>query len=73
WRVIEGSGVMRIGEKDNAAKEGDHFFSPRHSEHRVTGGPNGLAFLEIAFGDFDENDIERLEDRYGRVAKPGEN
>ena len=67
WRVIKGSGVMRIGEKDNPAKEGDDFFSPRHSEHRVTGGPNGLAFLEIAFGDFDENDITRLEDRYGRA------
>lgn len=23
-------------------------------------------FLEVAFGDFDENDIERLEDKYGR-------
>jgi mannose-6-phosphate isomerase-like protein (cupin superfamily) len=67
WRVIKGSGVIRIGNKDNAAREGDSFFSPRHSEHRVEGGPEGLAFLEIAFGDFDEHDITRLEDRYGRA------
>ena len=67
WRVLKGSGVIRIGEIDNDAKEGDTFFSPRHSEHRVTGGPEGLSFLEIAFGDFDEHDIRRLEDRYGRV------
>ena len=72
WRVIKGSGVMRIGETDNAAKEGDAFFSPRHSKHRVTGGPEGLAFLDIAFGDFDENDIDRLEDLYGRAEKPHE-
>ncbi len=67
WRVIKGSGTIRIGGKDNAAQSGDSFFSPRHSEHRVEGGLEGLSFLEIAFGDFDEGDITRLEDRYGRT------
>ena len=67
WRVIKGSGVIRIGDTDHEAKEGDTFFSPRHSEHRALGGPEGLTFLEIAFGDFDEKDIARLEDRYGRA------
>lgn len=69
WRVIKGSGIIRIGEKDNEAHEGSAFFCPRHLEHRVTGGPGGTTFLEIAFGDFDENDIERLEDRYGRAER----
>jgi len=66
WRVIKGSGVIRLNETDHAAKEGDVFFSPRHTEHRATGGPEGLTFLEIAFGEFTESDIKRLEDRYGR-------
>ncbi|HEY4501283.1 MAG TPA: hypothetical protein VJI70_03430 [Candidatus Paceibacterota bacterium] len=60
-------GVIRIGNKDNDAQVGDMFFTPRHSEHRIAGGINGLVCLEIAFGDFDEDDIERLEDRYGRA------
>lgn len=67
WRVLRGSGTIRIADKDNDAKEGDVFFSPRHSKHRACGGPDGLTFLEIAFGEFDENDIQRLEDRYGRT------
>ena len=67
WRVLKGSGVIRIGDTDYDAHEGDTFFCPRHSEHRVTGGPGGTVFLEIAFGDFDEGDINRLEDRYGRA------
>jgi len=67
WRVIKGSGTVRIGETDHDAHEGNMFFIPRGSEHRVTGGPEGVAFLEIAFGDFDEGDIKRLEDRYGRI------
>ena len=66
WRVIKGAGVIRIGDKDNEAREGDSFFCKRGSEHRVTGGVGGTVFLEIAFGDFSENDITRLEDRYGR-------
>ena len=68
WRVIRGTGVIRIGEKDNQAREGEMFFCPRGSEQRVAGGPGGTVFLEIAFGDFDKGDINRLEDRYGRAS-----
>ena len=67
WRVIKGTGIIRIGDTDHEAREGESFFCSRHSEHRVTGGVGGTVFLEIAFGDFDEADIERLEDRYGRA------
>ena len=67
WRVIKGSGVIRIDDTDHNASEGSVFFCPRGCEHRVSGGPEGTTFLEIAFGDFDESDIKRLEDRYGRT------
>ncbi len=67
WRVLKGSGVIHIDDTDHNAKEGDTFFSPRHTKHRALGGPEGLTFLEIAFGEFNENDIQRLEDRYGRT------
>ncbi|MFA6408155.1 MAG: phosphomannose isomerase type II C-terminal cupin domain [Candidatus Paceibacterota bacterium] len=66
WRVLRGSGTIHIGGADHDAHEGETFFCPRHSEHRISGGPSGTVFLEISFGDFDENDIHRLEDRYGR-------
>lgn len=67
WRVIEGSGTVHINGKDIDAHVGDAFFGKRGQEHRVTGGPNGFTCLEIAFGDFDEGDITRLEDKYGRA------
>lgn len=67
WRVIKGAGIIRIGDTDHIACEGESFFCPRGCEHRVTGGPEGTVFLEIAFGKFDEDDIKRLEDRYGRI------
>ena len=67
WHVIKGSGIIHIGDAEHAAHEGENVFCPRHTEHRVSGGPTGTVFLEIAFGDFDEGDIRRLEDRYGRA------
>jgi mannose-1-phosphate guanylyltransferase/mannose-1-phosphate guanylyltransferase/mannose-6-phosphate isomerase len=66
WRVVSGTGTIRIGDTETSAAQGDTFFVPRHAEHRATGGPGGLTFLEIAFGEFDEGDIRRLEDKYGR-------
>lgn len=67
WRVISGTGIFRVGEENIPVQAGDTAFIPRHSKHRATGGPSGLTFLEIAFGDFDESDITRLEDQYGRA------
>lgn len=67
WRITKGSGKVTIGGTERDAHEGDTFFSPRGSEHRVEGGASGISFLEIAFGDFSESDINRLEDKYGRI------
>lgn len=67
WRVLSGSGTITIGELSRDARPGETYYSKRGSKHRVEGGPAGLSFLEIAFGDFDEGDITRLEDKYGRA------
>jgi mannose-6-phosphate isomerase-like protein (cupin superfamily) len=67
WRVLAGSGIIQIGQLHHDAVPGQDYFSPRGSEHRIEGGHDGLSILEIAFGDFDETDIVRLEDKYGRA------
>ena len=66
-RVTKGSGVVTIGEAEINVHEGDTFFIPRYTVHRAAAGTEGLAFLEISFGDFDEKDEERFEDQYGRA------
>jgi len=65
WRVLSGSGTITLGDAKHEAKEGDEFFIPRTTKHRAEGG-GGLRMLEISFGVFDENDVERFEDKYGR-------
>ena len=67
WRVITGSGTVTVADVPHEAAVGDEFFIKQGETHRATGGTNGLQFLEIAFGEFDEGDIKRLEDKYGRT------
>lgn len=67
WRVLSGSGVIAIDGLEYDAAPGDTYTIKRGSTHRAEGGPESLVFLEIAFGDFDEADITRLEDKYGRI------
>jgi mannose-1-phosphate guanylyltransferase/mannose-1-phosphate guanylyltransferase/mannose-6-phosphate isomerase len=67
WRIIGGFGTVRIGTVESDASEGGVFFIPRGTEHRVSGGSEGLSFLEISFGEFDEQDERRIEDQYGRA------
>ena len=67
WRILTGYGTVIVGEQQTDAHAGDEFFVPQGSKHRAHAGPDGLSFLEIAFGAFDEHDITRLEDNYGRA------
>ncbi len=71
WRVLQGSGSVVVGEETILAPlpaiAGDSFYIPRGTKHRVAGGEQGLVFLEVALGHFDEADNHRFEDRYGRT------
>ena len=67
WRIIGGSGIVTIDEENHEANPGMEFFVPSGSSHRAEGKEQGLVILEIAFGEFDETDIIRIEDRYGRA------
>ena len=66
WLVLSGNGTAKIGGQSLKLENGSTCFIPRETRHRVSGGDTELVFLELAFGDFDEKDIVRLEDKYGR-------
>lgn len=66
WKILSGTGTISIDGFDTPAKIGSLYTVPIGGTHRVSAGENILVFLEIALGEFDEHDIVRLEDRYGR-------
>lgn len=69
WVVIRGEGVVTLDGEDIAMKAGDTVFIPKGAAHRMTNpGGEPLVFGEVQLGDyFDEDDIIRLEDDFGRT------
>ena len=67
WRILSGNGSAVIGDDIRAVHPGDSFLIPKGTVHRAEGGTEDLHILEISFGIFDEGDITRLDDKYGRI------
>jgi mannose-6-phosphate isomerase-like protein (cupin superfamily) len=66
-KIIKGDGTIQIEDNKYDVVEGDEHTVPINAKHRVVAGPNGLVYLEISLGDFEEEDEVRYEDNYGRT------
>jgi len=66
WKVIQGEGIIVIGEKEQTVRQGDEFTIPAKTQHQIKTEDTSLQVLEISFGNFDEKDIVRLTDKYQR-------
>jgi mannose-1-phosphate guanylyltransferase/mannose-6-phosphate isomerase len=68
WVVISGTAQVTIGEKTFSVHEGESTFVPKTTLHRL-GNPGNvpLEIIEVQNGEYvGEDDIERVEDVYGR-------
>lgn len=66
WVVVEGDVQIQVGEEIHQAQVGQEFFIPRGTLHRIITGATRARVLEISLGYFDEEDLIRVADRYGR-------
>ena len=68
WVVLDAGARIELGDAVLALQAGDKVFIPRTTKHRLSSGGDGpVRILEVSFGEFDDNDIVRLEDVYGRM------
>ena len=67
WHVINGSGYFFVDGQEIAASKGTEQIISIGTKHKMKAGPLGMEVLEIGLGEFDEEDIVRYEDKYGRV------
>lgn len=67
WYIISGSPTVTVGESEIEAKAGDEFNIEKGQKHRMKSGESETVFLEISKGEFNEDDIVRIEDDYGRT------
>ena len=66
WVALDDGVVAEIDGVQKMLKKGEHVFVPKGSRHRLSSPYKKLRVLEIAFGVFDEEDIIRYEDDWGR-------
>jgi len=68
WIFIDEGLIAEVAEKKIRSKRNQQISIIRGEKHRLTNDSDQAArIMEISFGYFDENDIVRYEDRYGRV------
>ena len=71
WTVVQGTAKVRVGEREFLLEQNQSTYIPMDTVHRLENPTErDIALIEVQCGDyFGEDDIERLEDRYGRVGK----
>jgi len=67
WHVLSGTPTITIGDEEFPAKKGDEFMVQKGEKHRIGAKDTEARILEVSFGEFDEGDITRIEDKYGRT------
>lgn len=67
WTVIYGNGIFTLNDEETIVEPGDQLIIPAGAYHRIEGGTEGLAFIEVQLGSYlGEDDIKRIQDDYGR-------
>lgn len=69
WVVVQGRGIVQIGEVEHETLPGQYRYIPLREKHRLTNtGTEELVLIEVQCGAYlGEDDIVRLADTYGRA------
>ena len=69
WVIVQGTGVCKLDGEEYEVTVGDVIAIDEEQKHQITNtGETDLIFVEVQLGEyFGEDDIVRLEDKYGRV------
>ncbi len=69
WIVVSGVGEATLDDVTHRLSRGDTFDIPVGGAHRIANvGDETLVFIEVQHGEsFDESDIERIDDDFGRA------
>jgi mannose-6-phosphate isomerase len=68
WIVIDDGAVVHVGDQERHYKAGDEIWIPANERHRLScAGDKPVRVLEVAFGNWQQDDITRYADDYART------
>jgi len=67
WIVIDDGAVVQVGDAVRECRAGEEIWIPVNERHRLScSGDSPVRVLEVAFGNWQQNDICRYDDDYQR-------
>ncbi|MCS7222232.1 MAG: phosphomannose isomerase type II C-terminal cupin domain [Anaerolineae bacterium] len=69
WIVLDEGAVVQVGDRVFYPKPGDEIWIPVGTPHRLGSLGPAVRVLEVAFGDWRQEDISRYEDDFHRPAQ----
>lgn len=69
WIVLDEGAVVQVEDKLLHPKAGEEIWIPPGAQHRLGSTGPEVRVLEVAFGNWQQQDITRYEDDYGRPEK----
>lgn len=67
WIVIDDGAVVQVGEEERICRAGEEIWIPANEKHRLNcKGSRPIRVLEVAFGNWQQDDIKRYADDYSR-------
>jgi mannose-6-phosphate isomerase-like protein (cupin superfamily) len=68
WIVMDDGAVVRVGDRERVCHAGDEIWIPANEKHRLScRDSKPVRVLEVAFGNWQQDDIQRYEDDYKRI------
>ncbi len=71
WIVLDAGAVLQVGEQMLHPQPGDEIRIPAGVKHRLGSSGPALRVLEVAFDDWQQDDIVRHADDFGRLQERG--
>ncbi|MEX2116727.1 MAG: phosphomannose isomerase type II C-terminal cupin domain [Bacteroidota bacterium] len=69
WIVLDEGAIVQVGDSILHPKAGEEVWIPAGTKHRLSSDGRNVRVLEIAFGNWQQEDITRYEDDYSRPAE----
>lgn len=69
WIALDDGAIIQVDDQVMEATAGDEFWIPAGAKHRLGSRGATVRVLEVAFGNWRQEDIRRFEDDYDRPAE----
>ena len=69
WIALDDGAVVQVGETIHHPRQGEEIWIPAGMKHRLSSTGPAVRVLEVAFGNWQQEDITRYEDDYHRPEK----